>query len=443
MTAAPAREEAAEAVRPPSLLAGPYRMPTVGIVAVVALLAFEAMAVGTAMPVAARDLNGLPLYAWAFSAVFIAGLVANVVSGGWADARGPAQPLFTGLAVFVAGLLIAGTAPTMVWFVGGRAIQGVGSGLASVPLYVIVARVYPEEYRPKIFAAMAGAWVVPSLVGPSIGGLVAQHLGWRWVFLGIVPLVVPAALALAPVMRGLRTHGAMPRGRMVAAVAMSAGAAVLLWGLDHRSLLAVAGLAALVYGVRTLMPRGLLLLRRGLPTTIAMRGLLIGAMSGTEAFIPLTLTTRYGFSPATAGIVLTAGALGWSAGSWWQGRFPTASRVRFAVAGAALHAAGVVGVVFSFHLSGWLTLPVWIVAGAGIGLAFPALSVQVLHLSGPSAQGTNSSAMQISDTLGSSLAVGLAGALVNASGLNAGVIGMAVIAIVAALAAHRVRDPHA
>jgi MFS family permease len=432
-------------IQPVRTLAGPYRMATIGITFVVGLVAFEAMAVGTAMPVAARDLHGLPLYAWAFSAVFIAGLVANVVSGGWADARGPAQPLFTGLAVFVAGLLIAGTAPTMVWFVGGRAIQGFGSGLASVPLYVIVARVYPEEYRPKIFAAMAGAWVVPSLVGPSIGGLVAQHLGWRWVFLGIVPLVIPATLALVPTLRGLRTRGAMPRGRMLAAVTLSAGAATLLWGIDHRSVIAVAGLAGLAYGVRTLMPRGLLLLRRGLPTAVALRGLLLGAMSGMEAFIPLALTTRYGFSPATAGIVLTAGALGWSAGSWWQGRFPGASRVRFAVAGTGLHAIGVTAVALSFavHLSGWLTLPAWIVAGAGIGLALPALSVQVLSLSGPSAQGTNSSAMQISDTLGSSLAVGVAGALVNAAGLNAGAACTAVIAVVAALAAHRLEDRHA
>jgi MFS family permease len=430
-------------VHPPSPLSRPYRMATAGIVAVVGLLAFEAMAVGTAMPVAARDLHGLSLYAWGFSAVFIAGLVANVLSGGWADARGPARPLSTGLAVFVAGLVIAGTAPTMVWFVGGRAVQGFGSGLASVPLYVIVARVYPEDLRPKIFAAMAGAWVVPSLVGPSVGGLVAQHLGWRWVFLGLVPLVVPAALALAPTLRGTRTRGAMPRGRMLAAVAMSAGAATLLWGLDHRSYVALAGLMGLAYGVRRLMPRGITRFRRGLPTTVAMRGLLLGAMSGTEAFIPLALTTRYGFSPATAGIVLTAGALGWSAGSWWQGRFPEKPRVRFAVTGAALHALGVAGVAMSFHVSGWLTLPAWIVAGAGIGLAFPALSVQVLRLSAPSDQGVNSSAMQISDTLGSSLAVGTAGTLVNAAGLNAGAAGTAAIAIVAALAAHRVEDPHA
>ena len=477
-------------VRPPSPLSGPYRMATVGIVVVVGLLAFEAMAVGTAMPVAARDLHGVRLYAWGFSAVFIAGLVGNVVSGGWADARGPARPLFTGLAVFVAGLLVAGTAPAMAWFVGGRAIQGFGWGLASVPLYVVVARVYPERLRPKVFAAMAGAWVVPSLVGPSIGGLVAQHLGWRWVFLGLVPLVVPAGLALAPTLRRTRTRGETPRGelpggetprretlggepggeaprgeapggearrgRLVAAVALAAGATTLLWGLDglghpdrrpYAALAAVAGLAGLVYGVRRLMPRGTARLRRGLPATIAMRGLLIGAMSGTEAFIPLALTTRYGISPASAGIVLTVGALGWSAGSWWQGRFPGLPRGRFAVAGGTIHALGVAGVAVVFrlsgHVSGWLTLPAWIVAGAGIGLAFPALSVQVLRLSRPDEQGANSSALQISDTLGSSLAIGTAGALVGAAGLDAGAAGMAVIAVVAALAARRVEDPHA
>jgi MFS family permease len=445
MTALTTGEESA--VRPPSPLARPYRLATVGIIAVVGLLAFEQMAVGTAMPVAARDLHGVPLYAWAFSAVFIAGLVANVSAGGWADARGPARPLFTGLAVFVAGLLVVGTAPTMTWFIAGRAVQGLGSGLASVPLYVVVARVYPEPSRPKIFAAMAGAWVVPSLVGPSIGGLVAQHLGWRWVFLGIVPLVVPAALALAPTVRGLRADAAMPRGRMLAAVALAAGAALLLWGLDQRSVLApvaaVAGLAGVGYGVRALMPRGLTRLRRGLPTVIAMRGLLFGAMGGTEAFIPLALTTRFGFRPTTAGLVLTAGAIGWSAGSWWQGRFPGTSPVRFVVAGAGLHAVGVAGVALSFHVSGWLTLPAWIVAGAGIGTAFPALSVLVLRLSGPDAQGTNSSAMQISDTLGSSLAVGIAGALVNAAGLNTGAACTAVIAVVAALAARRVENAHA
>ncbi|GAA4617710.1 MFS transporter [Actinoallomurus liliacearum] len=427
----------------PRLLTGPYRTTTIGILVVVTLLAFEQMAVGTAMPVAARDLGGLSMYAWGFSAVFITGLVGNVLAGGWADARGPAMPLFTGLAVFVTGLVIVGTAPAMTWFVAGRAVQGLGSGLAVVPLYVIVAGVYPETSRPRVFAAMSAAWVVPSLVGPSVGGLVAEHLGWRWVFLGLVPLIVPAAAMLIPALRGSRTRGVLPRGRTLAAVALAVGAALLLWGIDHRSPLALPGLAGLAYGLRVLLPRGTLRLGRGLPTAIAMRGLLMGTMSGTEVFIPLALITRHGFTPTAAGVVLTAGALGWSGGSWLQGRSTGGSRARFAVLGAALLATGVAGIAVALYVSGWAAVPAWIVGGLGMGMALPTLSVQVLALSAPSEQGANSSALQISDTLGASLAVGVAGALVNAAGLGAGLVCTLVIAVIAATAAHRVEAPRA
>lgn len=436
-------ETADPAVRRPGLLTGPYRTATIGILLVVTLLAFEQMAVGTAMPVAARELHGLSMYAWAFSAVFISGLVANVLAGGWADARGPALPLFTGLAVFVTGLIIAGTAPAMAWFVAGRAVQGFGSGLAIVPLYVLVAGVYPETSRPRVFAAMSAAWVVPSLVGPSVGGLVAEHVGWRWVFLGLVPLVLPAAVMLTPALRGSRRHGPLPRGRTLTAVALAAGAALVVWGIDHRSPLALPGLAGLAYGLRVLLPRGALRLRRGLPTVIALRGLLGGTMAGTEAFIPLALVTRHGFSPAEAGVVLTVGALGWSAGSWWQGRSAGASRARFAVLGAALLATGVAGIAVALYTSGWAAVPAWVVGGLGMGMAFPTLSVLALDLSAPSEQGANSSALQISDTVGASLALGVAGALVNAAGLGAALVWTLVIALVAASAAHRVEAPRA
>jgi MFS family permease len=427
----------------PSILAGGLRLPTIGVVLVITVLAFEYMAIAAAMPVAARELNGVRLYAWAFSAVFIAGLLGNVVAGGWSDARGPARPLFTGLSVFIVGLLVAGTAPSMGPFVAGRAIQGFGAGLTAVPVYVVIARVYPAEVRPKMFAATAGAWVLPSLVGPYAGGLIAEHLGWRWVFLGLVPMVVPGGLMLVPVLRGTATRGAMPRGRSLAAVALAAGAGVLLWGIDNRSWFGLAGPPLLAYGLRVLLPRGTMRLARGLPSSIATRGLLLGAMTATEVFIPLALTTRYGFSPSLAGIVLTAGALGWSAGSWWQGRYPPESGGRFIVIGAALLALGVLAVEAALHISGWLSLPSWIIAGLGMGLAYPAISVRVLNLTDPADQGTNSAGLQISDSLGSSLATGLSGAIVNAAGLGAAGLCAIAVAAVAALAGHRVEDRRA
>ncbi|MEU0690996.1 MFS transporter [Streptomyces uncialis] len=174
-----------------------YRALSVGIVSVVLLIAFEATAVGTAMPVAARELDGVSLYAFAFSGYFTTSLFGMVLSGQWADRRGPLAPLATGIVAFGAGLALSGTAGAMWLFILGRAVQGLGGGLVIVALYVVVSRAYPERLRPSIMAAFAASWVIPSVVGPLVSGLVTEHLGWRWVFLGIPALVlVPLALAL-------------------------------------------------------------------------------------------------------------------------------------------------------------------------------------------------------------------------------------------------------
>ncbi|MFD8226272.1 MFS transporter [Streptomyces massasporeus] len=188
--------------RDAGVLGAAYRALSVGIVSVVLLIAFEATAVGTAMPVAARELDGVSLYAFAFSGYFTTSLFGMVLSGQWSDRRGPLGPLTTGIASFGAGLLLSGTAGTMWVFILGRAVQGFGGGLVIVALYVVVGRAYPERLRPAIMAAFAASWVLPSIVGPLAAGTVTEQLGWRWVFVGIPVLVVfPLALALPQIRR--------------------------------------------------------------------------------------------------------------------------------------------------------------------------------------------------------------------------------------------------
>lgn len=435
-----------------SLLTGRYRLPTLGIVLVVTLLAFEAMAVGTVMPVVARDLDGLSLYGWSFSSLLISSMLATVLAGGWIDRSGPTRPLLIGLATFVAGLVVAGAAPSMWVLVLGRTIQGLGSGVSLVAVYVVIARVYPEELRPRVFAALASAWVIPSLVGPALGGVVAEHLNWRWVFLGLVPLVVPAALMLVPALRGIGDGHDEPRraqrGRVAAAFAAAGGAGTLLYAVDHPgwALLPIAalGLAGLGYGLPKLLPSGAMRLRRGVPTIVVLRGLLAGAFFGTDVFIPLALTSLRGFSATEAGIVLTAGALGWSAASQFQGRSQR-PRHFFVLLGAVLVTAGIVSASIALQLSGWWAAPAWIIGGAGMGLALSSLSVLVLNQSAEDEQGVNSAALQLADTLGSSLAVGVAGALVIAFGTDRLALGLGVgsvlligIAAAAVIASFRV-----
>ncbi len=422
-----------------SVLSAGFRGPTFGIVLVVTLLAFESMAVGTVMPVVASDLDGLALYAWGFSATLISSLLSTVLAGGWVDRSGPARPLMIGLSTFVVGLVVAGAAPDMGVFVAGRAVQGLGTGVSLVAIYVVIARVYPEALRPRVFAALSAAWVLPSLIGPAVGGAVAEHAGWRWVFLGLIPLVIPPALLLVPVIRRVKPVDAASgagagagKGRYVAAVAVAGGAGVLLYGLDGVGWAilpaAVAGLAGLAYGLPRLLPAGTLRLRRGLPSVVLVRGLLAGAFVGTDVFIPLALTKLHHFSPTQAGIVLTVGALGWSAAAQIQGR-SRRPREFYALLGAVLVTAGIVLAAVALQLSGWLAAPAWIVGGAGMGFAIGSLSVLLLALSPEDEQGVNSSALQISDTLGSSLVVGAAGALVTGFGVDRLGTGLAVAGV--------------
>ncbi|RXU31407.1 MFS transporter, partial [Pseudomonas syringae] len=114
----------------------------------------------------------------------------------------PGGALAAGLLCFVVGLLVAGLAPSMPMLIAGRLLQGLGAGAYSVALYVIVGRLYPEVLRPRVFSAFSAGWVVPSLIGPGISGLIVQHLGWRWVFLSVPLLAIPAGLLLWPALRG-------------------------------------------------------------------------------------------------------------------------------------------------------------------------------------------------------------------------------------------------
>ncbi|SCE74179.1 Major Facilitator Superfamily protein [Micromonospora purpureochromogenes] len=419
------------------------RAMTVGSVALVSLLAFEALAVGTAMPTVARALDGLALYALAFGGTFAAGVLAMVLSGIWCDARGPRVPMWSGVGLFMAGLLLAGTATAMGQLVVGRAVQGFGSGLLSVALYVVVGQAYPEELRRRVFAAFAAAWVVPSLVGPAVAGLIVEHLGWRWVFLVVPAVAVPAALL---VHSGLRTLPAPVGGRVpvgaLARIGWAAGAgvsaALLHHGGQQRGPLAVPLVVLALVGLACcaprLLPAGFLRAARGLPTVIGLRGLASAAFTGAEVVIPLMLSRERGFTPTAAGLVLTVGAVSWSAGSWLQGRLPAPrSSATFPRAGLACITLGTATVALAVAPAVPVAVAVagWAVAGTGMGLLFPSLSVLTLDLSAPGEQGRNSSSLQLGDSLFAATVLALTGTVL-AAGAAPGPVDYAGMLAVAA-----------
>ena len=436
MSRSPASPEPPSTARA-GILSGGLALTTVGTCALITLSAFESLAVTTVMPVVSDQLDGAALYSLAFAAPVASSVVGMVGAGIWADRRGPARPLVAAILVFTLGLIVAGLAQGMPALVAGRFVQGFGSGAMTVAIYVLVAKLYPPPLHPKIFAAYAAAWVVPSMVGPLVAGIVADTVGWRWVFLGVVALVAIAGVLVAPALRSLGAGGSDPTfdpdvpepavapaaGRVLtpsARLGLSAAVAAAVIALSLSSELGgatrwvVGGLAlvAVAVLVHRLLPPGTFAARRGLPSAVLLRGLIAATFFAAEVYLPLLLHDRYGLPPWLSGVTLTAGAIAWASGSAIQGRAGdgTPHHVFMRVGGSLLF----VGTAVQVVTAAWELHPIvavvgWFLAGGGMGLMFPRITTIVLASSERGEEGRNTSALSLYEAVGASVSLALSG----------------------------------
>ncbi len=339
----------------------------------------------------------------------------------------------------------------MPLLVVARVVQGLGAGTVPAVAYACIGRSYPASARPRMFAVLSTAWVVPALVGPALAGVVARGLGWRWVFLGLLPLVAIAAVMTLPALFRIgaapqldpdadpsrspegdhRTDDAWgpPAGppdvpaaaKTSDAVLVAVGAGLVIGGLTASDipwlmpLLIAAGILLGVPPFIRLVPTGTLRARAGLPADVLARGVLTFAFFGTDAFIPLAIQNVRHESVTYTGFVLTASTLSWTAFAWVQQHYVHRLGPRFFVRlGFCCIAAGIVGVAASLSSSVpvWTVVVSWSIGAAGMGFAYAPLSLVMLDAAEPGREGAASAALQLSDQLGFALGTGVAGAAV-------------------------------
>ena len=413
----------------PGLWAPQRRALTAGLVLTITFVASEALAVVTVMPVVARDLGGLRLYGWVFSGFMLGSVVGIVAAGREADRRGPAVPFVAGVVLFGCGLAVAGLAPTMGVLVAGRVMQGIGAGAVPSVAYATIGRSLPEELRARMMAVLSTAWVVPGLAGPAISAEVARLFGWRWVFLGLLPVVavagsiaVPALIRLGPppaseVRQHRLTDGlltATGATLLLAGLSLAAGSGAILAGL---ALIAVGGAAGLP-ALRRLVPAGTLTGRPGLPATIASRGLLTFTFFGADAYVTLAITAVRHRSPVVASLAVTGATVAWTAGAWVQARLNDVWEGRRLVrTGLVIILAGIAGMVLVLQpaVPVAVGLAAWTVAGLGMGLAYAPLSLMMLQKALPGQEGQASASLNLADVLGTAIGIGAGGAAVAAA----------------------------
>jgi MFS family permease len=402
---------------------------TLGLVLTITLVASEALAISTAMPVVARDLGGLELYGLVFSAFFVGSLFGIVVVAGLIDRVGVLLPFVVGLILFAIGLLIGGAAPSMPVLIAARFIQGIGGGTIPPVAYVAIGRSLPVSLRPRMFATLSTAWILPGVFGPGVAGFVAETFHWRLVFLGLLPLIlVSGSMSI----RGLR---ALPAGHPAAAIGpspwrrlgdatvLASGIVLVTAGLASEQLpllvgLTAAGLAITGLAMSRLAPPGTLRARRGYPTAVLLRGVLTFAFFCIDAYVALLLVEVRGWSATAAGVALTAATISWTAGSWTQARLSDRIRTeQFVLVGFPIVAIFIaaLGLVLLPQVPAWLAVPIFAAAGFGMGLTYSQFAIIVLRDAPAAIQGTVTAGLTLTDVIGTAIGTGVSAAAVAAS----------------------------
>jgi MFS family permease len=405
------------------------RALTIGLILNVTIVASEALAVSTIMPIVADDLaaGSRDLYGWVFSSFLLGSLVGIVIAGTLIDRGSLVIPFVLGLGMFAGGLLVGGLAPSMEVLVGARLLQGLGAGAIPAVAYVSIGRALPEHLRPMMFATLSTAWVIPGVVGPALAGIVADLFHWRYVFLGLLPLIAVTAALTLPAIRAVRSvdppaeaEASAARRRLPVAVLLAIGAGMTVGGLTDARLwpglpLAVAGIAIGLPAFNRLTPPGTFRAARGLPAAVLLRGLMTFTFFAADVYVPLALEDWRGLSATEAGLALTAATLSWTSGAWVQAHYiGRLGARRFVGAGAAVVTIGIVG--FAAILSP--SIPIvfgvigWAIAGLGMGLCYSPLSLVVLSEAPEETQGAATAGLQLSDVLGTSLGAGVGGAII-------------------------------
>jgi EmrB/QacA subfamily drug resistance transporter len=301
-----------------------------GVMVSIFLAAMEATVVATAMPTVVASLGGIQIYSWVFSGFLLTQTVTMPLWGRFSDLYGRRPVFLIGLTTFLAGSALSGMAQSMAQLIAFRMVQGLGAGSLMTLGYTIIGELFELERRAKMQGWISGVWGVSSLVGPWLGGVLSDHVSWRWVFYVNLPL---GAVAMALIATTLVEEARPPRRPAMDAggVALfTAGVSALLLGIvgagragswsggEVLGPLAL-GLTALVLfvAVERRASEPIVPLRlfgnRIVVAAVVTRFLAGMAMFGAMSFVPLFLQSVTGTTATGAGMVLTPFILGWVA----------------------------------------------------------------------------------------------------------------------------------
>jgi EmrB/QacA subfamily drug resistance transporter len=397
------------------------------------LVALDSTIIATAVPSIVRDLGGFSQFPWLFSIYLLTQAVTVPLYGKFADSIGRKPVMFLGIGLFLAGSVLCGVAWSMPALIVARAVQGLGAGAVQPMSMTIVGDIYSVEERARVTGYLASVWAISAVVGPTLGGVFAEYLSWRWIFFVNLPLGAVAAWALA---RRFRENVVRSRHRVdyLGAALLTVGFSLVILGLLEGG---VRWAWASVPSVSILTAGGLLLVafvlvehraaEPVLPLWVVSRRVLAGGnlaslvvgalLIGLSSYLPTYAQGVLGVGPLVAGFALAALTIGWPIAASLSGRI----YLRIGFRNTSLIGASIVIAAAVYTALLTAGSPVWVAAGAaflmgvGLGLTTSPTIVAAQSVVGWDRRGVVTAANMFSRSLGSAVGAAIFGAIANAT----------------------------
>jgi EmrB/QacA subfamily drug resistance transporter len=394
--------------------------------------ALDQTLVAAALPAIARSLGGVDRISWVVVAYLVATTVAAPVYGRLGDAFGRRRMLLVALGMYALGAVLCAVSPSLGLLALARMVQGFGGGGLISLSVALIAEVVPARERGRFQAWIAAVFALASALGPVVGGVLTEAIGWRAVFMLQPPLAIVAAwlavrrlggaspgdargfafdwaglllfaLFVAPALLALDQARRLGLGSLAVAAALLLVAAVallLLWRQERQAR-------------DPLLPLDLL----GEPSiwrANLLTALVSGAFVGSIAFLPIYFTAVRGLSPSGSGFALLPLAVLAAMGAMMAGRLlARTGRIMTAPAvGLAAAALLMIGVALGMGRAPVLALSALLgLVSVGLGTSFPMVQVGVQVAAGQARLGAATASVQFTRSLGAAVGTALMGAV--------------------------------
>ncbi|RIV16858.1 MFS transporter, partial [Alicyclobacillaceae bacterium I2511] len=293
------------------------------------LAAWDSTVVGTIGPTIVQHLGGLNLYPWMLTGFMVAATTLTPLVGSLSNHYSPAILYRWSIGFFLLGSVGSAVAESMSWFIGTRIMQGAGAGGILTLGLIMMGQYYQGVERVRMQGRLSAMWGLAGLLGPTLGGLFAQWLSWRFLFLINVPVGLIALFVMGPVETSRAPTGAMRldwRGALWLVAWLSTGLSSItaFQQFPHTAvgwilLFSALGLGIIWWNVERravnpLVPLSWLKSRRITPPSL-LALVASGTLYATVIVIPLWVYTAWHFAPLAVGLAILPLPVGWAAGS--------------------------------------------------------------------------------------------------------------------------------